>query len=220
MNVIIVGAYQTVYYLCRLFLSKGYKVTIINRDLSECNRLAHNLKATVVHGDGSEPQILEEAGANSADVILAITPNDQDNLLICQLGFSRFHIPRVLAVVNNPENERVFKKLNISAVSLIRVLSILIEQRTSFEDIRNLFSIAEGKINVTEIVLKSSSPAVGKTLQQIGLPKGSLIASILRENKPVVPDGSTQLLDKDRLVVITLPENHGQVLLNLTGNKI
>ncbi|RQV98919.1 TrkA family potassium uptake protein, partial [bacterium] len=62
MNVIIIGAYQTTYYLCRLFLSKGYKVTLINRRLEECERLAHNLKATVVHGDGSDPQILEEAG--------------------------------------------------------------------------------------------------------------------------------------------------------------
>ncbi|MBN2029198.1 NAD-binding protein [bacterium] len=220
MNIMIIGAYQSVYYLCRLFLSKGYKVTVINRNQEECERLAHNLKATIVHGDGSDPQILEEAGANSADAILAITPNDQDNLLICQLGFSHFHIPRTLAVVNDPDNEHVFRKLGVAAVSLTRVLSMLIEQQTDFDDITNLFSIGEGKINVTEVVLSTSSRAVGKTVQQIGMPNGSLIASILRQNKPIVPSGSTQLLDKDRLIVVTLPENHGEVLKILTSDQI
>ncbi|MBN2414661.1 NAD-binding protein [bacterium] len=220
MNVIIVGAYQTVYYLCRLFLSKGYRVTIINRHHEECERLAHNVKATVVHGDGSDPQILEDAHAHTADVILAITPNDQDNLLICQLGFTHFHIPQTLAVVNDPDNERVFKELGVPAISFTRVISLMIEQKTAFTDITNLFSIGEGKINVTEIILKTSSPVVGKSLQKIGLPKGSLIASILREEHPIVPDGSTQLLGKDRIIIITLPENHGQALRILTGDKI
>lgn len=220
MNVIIVGAYQTTYYLCRLFLSKGYKVTLINRHTEECERLSHNLKATVVHGDGSDPQILEEAGAHTTDAILAITPHDQDNLLICQLGFTHFHIPQVLAVVNDPDNERIFRELGVPAISFTRVLSMMIEQKTDFEDITNLFSISEGKINITEVVLKASSPVTGKLLHQIGLPKGSLIASILREDHPIVPGGSTQLLDKDRLIVVTLPENHGQALRVLTGDKL
>ncbi|MFO7890827.1 MAG: NAD-binding protein [bacterium] len=220
MNVIIIGAYQTSYYLCRIFRSKGYKITIINRKKEECERLAHNVKATIVQGDGSDPMILEDAGAYTADAILAITPNDQDNLLICQLGFSHFHIPKTLAVANDPDNERVFKELGVSAVSFTKVLSILIEQKTDFENITNLFSIAEGKINVTEVVVNTSSPVVGKSLHKIGLPEGSLIASILREDKPIVPGGSTQLLDKDRLIVVTLPENHDKSLRILTGDKI
>lgn len=220
MHVIIVGVFQTVYFLCRLFLSKGYKVTIINRDLEECERLAHNLKATVIHGDGSDPQILEEACAHTADAILAITPNDHDNLLICQLGFNHFNITQTFAVVNDPDNEQIFRELGVSAISFTRVLSLMIEQKTDFHDITNLFSIGEGKINVTEVVLKSSSPVVGKTLQHIGLPKSSLIASILREDKPIVPDGSTQLVDNDKLIIITLPENHGTTLRILTGDKI
>ncbi len=220
MNIIIVGAYQTMYYLCRLFLSKGYKVTLINRHMEECTRLAHNLNATVVHGDGSDPQILEEAHAYAANAILAITPNDQDNLLICQLGFNHFHIPQTLAVVNDPDNEKIFQKLGVPAISFTRVLALMIEQKTDFDDITNLFSIGEGKINVTEVVLKVTSPVVGKSLQQIRLPKGSLIASILRENEPIIPDGSTQLSDHDRLIIVTLPENHGKTLRILTGDKI
>jgi trk system potassium uptake protein TrkA len=220
MHAIIVGPYDAVYYLCRIFIAKGYKVTVINRDEEECKKLAHQFKATVVLGDGSAPQILEEAGAYTADIILAITPNDQDNLLICQLGQIHFNVPRALAIVNDPDNEEIFRKLGVSAVSFTRMLSKLIEQRTSFEEIVNLFPISEGKINVTEVALDSSSPVIEKSLQEIKMPANSLIVSIIRNGKAIIPDGTTLLKEKDRLVVITLPENHGQVLRFLTGDKI
>lgn len=220
MHVIIVGGYDAIYYLCRIFNAKGYKITIINSNEEECKKLAHQFKATVILGDGSAPQILEEAGAYTADVIIAITPRDQDNLLICQLGHIHFRIPRTLAIVNDPDNEEIFRKLGVSAISFTRILSKLIEQRTSFDDIINLFPISEGKINVTEVVLDSSSPIIGKSLQKIGMPADSLIVSILRNGEALIPGGTTLLKEGDRLVVITLPENHGQVLKFLTGDKV
>ncbi|MFH1943410.1 MAG: NAD-binding protein [bacterium] len=220
MKVIIVGGMQPVYFLCRLFHAKGYRVTVINRDKDACTWLARHLKATVIHGDGSDLQILEEAGASTVDAIIAITPNDQDNLVICQLGHIHFRIPRTLAMVNDPDNEEVFGKLGVSAVSVTRILSKLIEHRAGFEEVINLFPIGEGKINVTEIVLKSSSPVVGKSLREIGMPDGSLIASILRNDEPIIPRGGTMLQDKDRIVIITFPENHGEVLRILTGDRV
>jgi trk system potassium uptake protein TrkA len=219
MHVIIVGPYDAIYYLCRIFMAKGYKITIINQDEEECKKLAHQFKASVVLGDGSAPQILDEAGAYTADIIIAITPKDQDNLLICQLGHIRFHIPKTLAIVNDPDNEEIFRKLGVSAISFTRILSKLIEQRTSFEEIVNLFPISEGKINVTEVVLDSSSPIIEKSLQQIKMPADSLIVSILRKGEALIPGGTTLLKEGDRLVVITLPENHGQVLRFLTGER-
>jgi trk system potassium uptake protein TrkA len=220
MHVIIVGPYDAIYYLCRVFNAKGYTVTIINSNEEECKKLAHQFKATVVLGDGSAPQILEEAGANTADIIIAMTPKDQDNLLICQLGHIHFRIPRTLAIVNDPDNEVIFRKLGVSAISFTRILSKLIEQRTSFKEIINLFPISEGKINVTEVVLDSSSPIIEKSLQEIKMPADSLIVSILRNGEALIPSGTTLLKEVDRLVVITLPENHGQVLKFLTGDKV
>ncbi|MBI1928289.1 NAD-binding protein [Candidatus Poribacteria bacterium] len=219
MNILIVGGGKLVYFLSRTFISKGYSVTIINRDREECSWLARRLKATAVYGDGSNPQILEEAGAGTADAVLAVTPNDQDNLVICQLASLRFHVPRTLALVNDPDHEEVFRQLGItSAFSTTRVLSSLIEQRAGFEGITNLLPVGEGKVNVTEVVLEGTSPVVGRALRDIAFPENSLIACLLRDDQPIVPRGTTVLQERDRLIVMTLPENHGQVLKMLTGD--
>lgn len=209
-----------IYFLGRTFLAKGYYVTVINRNHEECVRLARRLKATVVHGDGSNPRILEEAGANTVDAILAVTPNDQDNLVICQLADLQFHVPRTLALVNDPDNEEVFRKLGITAAfSTTRILASLIEQRAGFEDITNLIPAGEGKVNITEVVLQESSPVAGKPLHGITLPVNSLIACVLRPDKTIIPRGDTQLCAGDRLIVVSLPENQGQVLRALTGEE-
>lgn len=221
MNVLIVGGEKLVYFLARLFTSKGHSVTVINRAQRECTRLARRLKSTIVYGDGSDLTILEEAGARSADAVLAATPNDEDNLVICQLASFHFGVPRTLALVNDPDNEEVFQKLEItSAISITRLLASLIEQRTGFDDIINLVPVGEGKLNITEVSLKKTSPVVGKTLMEIALPENSLIASIMRNEEPIVPRGPTELAAGDRLVLITLPENHGRVLKKLTGDSI
>ncbi|MCZ7665597.1 MAG: NAD-binding protein [Thermoleophilia bacterium] len=93
MRVLIVGSGKTLYFLGRTFSSKGYQVTIINRDRDECVQLARRLNATVVQGDGSDPEVLEDAGARGTDAVLALTSSDQDNLVICQLASLLFNVP-------------------------------------------------------------------------------------------------------------------------------
>ena len=220
MKIIVVGGAPLVYFLCRTFISKGHAVVLINRDREECSRLARRLKATVVHGDGSDPQILAEAGAEGADALLTVTPNDEDNLVICEIAARRFGVPRTLALVNDPDNEQVFKELsNATAFSATRLLANLIEQRAGFEEITNLIPIGEGKINVTEIALSEDAPVVGKSLKDVALPEDALIAGILRDGDPIVPRGLTVLRARDRLILITLPGNHGQVLKSLLGES-
>jgi trk system potassium uptake protein TrkA len=220
MKILIVGGGKLVYFLARSFLSKGYTAIIVNRNRGECVWLARSLKAKVVYGDGSDYRILQEAEAGSADAILAVTPNDQDNLVICQLASQRFSVPRTLALVNDPDNEEVFRKLNITAAfSTTHILSSLIEQRAGFEEITNLIPVGEGKVNITELQLKENAPVIGKSLQEILLPENSLVAVILRNSRPIVPRGTTALQAGDRLILMTLPENYGQVLKMLTGEK-
>jgi trk system potassium uptake protein TrkA len=181
--------------------------------------LARRLKATIVHGDASDLELLEEAGGHTADVVLAVTPNDQDNLVICQLASLRFGVPWILALVNDPESELVFRELGIAAVSTTRILSKLIEERAGFEEIINLIPIDEGRVNLTEIVLRENSPVIGRSLREIELPDNSLVAYIIRQEHSVVPRGPTVLQAQDRLIVISLPENHGQVLKVLSGSS-
>jgi len=221
MNMLIIGGGKTVYFLAKAFFSKGYSVTIINRKKEECSWLAKQLKATVVFGNATDLQVLKEAHASSMDAVLAVTPNDEDNLIICQLAKLNFGVERTLALVNDPDNEQVFQQLGVTtAFSTTRMISSLIEQRASLEEIVGLFSVAEGKVNVTEVILTKSSPVLGKSLMEINLPANCLIACILRNSEPVIPRGATTLCANDRLVLITLPENHGPVLKLLTGNNI
>ena len=221
MNILIVGGGKIVYFLAKAFFSKGYSVTIINRKREECTWLARQLEATVVFGNATDPQILKEADMSSMDAALAVTPNDEDNLVICQLAKLNFGVQRTLALVNDPDNEEVFRELGVStAFSTTHMISTLIEQRTGLEEIVGLFSVAKGKVNVTEVALTENSPVLGKSLVEINLPANCLIACILRNDEPVIPRGATTLHANDQLVLITLPENHGPALKLLTGNTI
>jgi trk system potassium uptake protein TrkA len=217
MKIIIVGGGKPLFFLCRNFTAKGYRVTIINRDKGECVLLSRQLTATVLCGDGSDPEILKEAGTMGADAVLAVTPNDQDNLVICQLAALKFGVPKAIALANDPDNAETFERLGVSAFSTTRIVGSLIEQRASMEQILNLLPVGEGRVNVTEIVLEAGSPVVGKQLKDIDLPQNALIAVVIRDNRPMVPGGENDLLAGDRIVLITLPENHGPALKVLTG---
>jgi len=219
MNIIIVGGGKTVYFLARTFLSKGHSVTIVSRNKEDCVQLARRLKVTVACGDGSSPIVLEEAGARNAQAVLAVTPNDQDNLVICQLATSRFGVPRAVALVNDPENEEVFKALDVPAFSVTPAIASLLEQQASLDEITHLVPVSQGKVNITEVVVKPDSPVVGKTLREVDLPADALITVVIRDGEPVIPRGFTRLDAGDRVVLVTLPASHGPALRAITGER-
>ena len=176
MKVIIIGGGKVVYFLAKTFLSKGYEVTIINRDQDYCERLAKKLRATIIHGDGSDPYFLEDAEALKADAVAALTPNDPDNLFICQLAEQKFKVPKTFALVNNPTNEWIFQKLGVTKViSTTSIISSLIEQQVTVDDVTNLFPIDEGKVTVTQVVLTEESPVLGRSLSEVSLPYDCLL---------------------------------------------
>jgi trk system potassium uptake protein TrkA len=221
MRVILVGGgetIETIYYLARHFERPGYRVTIVNPDPAEAQMLSRRVKATVILGDGSDPVILEEAGARRADVLLSLTAYDPDNLVACQIAQQVFGVPRTMALVNDPDNEEVFRQLGIPLVfSATRVIGSLIEGHTVFDEITNLFPAAEGQVQVTEIELPEGAPAAGRTLQALDLPQDSLVAAIIRDRQVIVPHGDTQLRVSDHLILIALPEYQEQIVRALTG---
>lgn len=219
MKVILAGGGKSAYFLARLFLSKGFHVTAVSRDAAECTGLARRLeKAVVVHGNPSAPEVLEDAGAAEAEVVLAVTDHDHDNLVIAQLAALRFRVPRVLALVNDPDNEEVFRKLGVQGTfSVTRLLAGLIEQQVDFSEITNLIPVGEGKVVISELRLDARAPAAGRALRDIPLPEGALVAGVVRQGDPLVPRGSTVLEAGDRLVLVTLPAHQGRALKALTG---
>ncbi len=217
MKILIVGGGKPLYFMCRAFMSKGYEVTVINGDEDECVRLARKLKVLVVHGDGSDSRVMEEAGVYGTDVVLAVTAHDQDNLVICQIAAVKFHVSKTIALVNDPDNEEVFRKLGVSAFSTTHIIARLIEERASLDEITNLIPVGEGKVNITEVGVLAEFPVAGKALREIELPDNSLVAIVLREGSAIVPRGSTRILTGDRVILVTLPENHGPVIKAFTG---
>ena len=213
MKIILIGGSKLAYFLAKQFASKNYYTTIINEDLEEAKTLSRTLKATVIHGQGSDPATLGEAGALQADVVLSLTTHDEDNLIACQIAQKEYGVPRTIALVNDPENQQIFEKLGITvAFSATQIIASLIEQQTASSDIQNLLPIAEGKVNVTEIALEQDNPAVNKTIDELQLPNGTLIACILRKGEVIVPNGENSLQALDRLIVIGQPESYGQLM--------
>ncbi|MBE9042909.1 NAD-binding protein [Pleurocapsales cyanobacterium LEGE 10410] len=213
MKIILIGGSKLAYFLTKQFASKNYYTTIINSDINEAKNLSRTLKATVIHGEGSDPHTLSQAGAYQADVVLSLTTEDEDNLIACQIAQKEYGVPRTIALVNDPENQPIFEKLGITvAFSATQIIASLIEQQTASGDIQNLLPIAEGKVNVTEIALQEDNPVVGKTIDEIQLPNGTLIACILRQGEVIVPSGENSLQALDRLITIGQPESYGQLM--------
>lgn len=218
MKAILVGTGRQLYFMAREFLSKGHSVVVVCRDLDDAQWIARRLKATVLHGDGSVPSRLEDAGAREAEIVIAATPRDPDNLLICQVAERCFGVPITLALVTDPDNQEVFPKLGVkNVVSLTQMVSQLTEHRTAAEEIKNLAIMAEGAVNVTDLVLPEDSPVVGRPLASAGLPRDALVASVVRGATAIIPRGDTVLAAGDRIVLVTLPASYGQALKYLTG---
>lgn len=221
MKIIIVGGGKVVYFLAKVFASKGHHPVIVNNSREECQWLSRQLKTLVLCGDGSRLHMLEEAGAREATAVLAVTPRDQDNLVICQLASRMFGVPRTLALVNDPENREVFQNLGVGvSFSTTHIMASLIEQQAGMEEIVNLLPVAQGKVIVTEVMLHQGLPAVGRSLEELKMPNGSLIGAAIRDDSVLVPRGSDRLEAGDRLVMICTPESYGPALRCLMGEEV
>ena len=204
MKVILVGGGKLVYFLTKEFARRGSATTVINPHQDQAQALARETSATVIIGDGSNPLVLKAAGAYQADVLVALTAEDDVNLVACQIAQHQYSVPRTIALVNDPDYREVFQQLGVTVTfSATQILAHLIEERIGFEAIQSLIPIAGGKIQMTEVILQADSPALGQTLQTLDLPEGVLVGSIIRQDLVIVPRGYTELLAGDRLVLLT-----------------
>lgn len=223
MRIILIGGgetIETIYFLARHFSKEGGQVTVLDPDPDEARMLSQRVQATVILGDGSDPAALEQAGARRADVLIALAAYDPDNLVACQIAQQMFGVPRTMALVNDPENEAVFHQLGIDIVfSATKIIGLLISEHTAYEDIANLIPVADGRVHVSEVILPKGAPGAGRPLKELGLPHGCLVTTVIRRGKVIVPGGNDALQVADRLVLVTLIENHEQALQILTGDR-
>lgn len=219
MHLVIIGGGRIGIFLAKRLLQQRHSVVIIEKDPEMAQEIARDIEAIVLCGDGCEPAILEQAGIERADVIAAITGNDEDNFVACQVAKEQFKVKRTIARVNDPENERAFNELGIDvAIGATVILGKIIEEEASFSDFVELLSFKRGKLALIRIDLPEESPVINKPLQELQLPPSSVLVCIVRADEVIVPKGDTVLKPLDDVVALTLIENKQQLLNYLIGN--
>lgn len=220
MYIIIAGAGKVGYFLAKRLVANKNTVSIVDKDKVVCEELSKELEALVINGDACDPHILEEAGIERADVLAAVTGDDEDNLIICQMAKQLFNVQRTVGRVNNPDNEHTFSELGIDVpVDSTKLIAKVIEEEVSFSDFVNLMSFKRGKLTIVRVDLPADSPVINKAVKDISLPKDSVLVSILRGEDVIVPRGDTVLKPGDDLIALTLIGNEPQ-LLNLLVGKL
>ncbi len=220
MYIVIVGAGKVGYFLAKRMIAAKHTVAIVDKDKAICEEIAKQLEGLVIHGDGCDPRILEEAGLGRAEVVAAVTGDDEDNLIICQLAKEKFRIQRTVARVNNPDNEHTFSELGIDVpIDSTKIIAKIIEEEVSFSDFVNLMSFKRGKLSIVRVDLPPDSPVINKRVQDIQLPPDSVLVSIVRGEEVIVPKGNTAFQAQDDIIALTLVGNEPQ-LLNLLVGKI
>jgi trk system potassium uptake protein TrkA len=209
MYILIVGGGSIGYHLSRQLLREGHEVLVVEKDQAKCERFEDELGNVCMHGDGCEVATLTEAGAARADVFIAATNEDEDNLVACQVARHKFNIGRTIARVSNPKNEEIFKKLGIDCtVAVTNLIMKHIEEEIPTHPMSHLLTMMEEGTEIVEIIISKDSPAEGKALKDLKPPKDSILVLLIRDGqKPRIPLLDTVFRENDRIIAFTTLEN-------------
>lgn len=205
MNVIIVGGGKTGSQLASQLIGGGHQVRLIEDRPSILERLREELPSeNIVAGDGSSPKVLESAGIEHAQVLAAVTGEDEDNLVITTLGRFEFGVPRIIARVNNPKNAWLFTpEMGVDvALSQSDILAKLIAEEMSLGDMMTLLKLRKGEFSIVEEKVDPRAVVVGKALRDIDLPPQCVFAAVIRKGQLIVPNGNTELAPVDEVIAL------------------
>jgi trk system potassium uptake protein len=204
MYIIVTGGGKVGYYLVKNLLNQGHEVLVIERDKRKCDMISADLGSICQRGDATDSLLMEEAGMGRADLVIAVTGDDEDNLMICQMAKKKFNVPRTIARINNPKNESIFKLLGIDqTVSVTDLILAQIEREIPAQSLVHLLTLREAGATFIEAKVPEKSPAVGKPLQALNIPDDCVIPLIIRNGKGIVPHGETMLQAGDEVVAVT-----------------
>jgi trk system potassium uptake protein len=219
MYIIVVGGGKVGYYLTRTLAAEGHEVTLVEKDRRRLARLTESLGEIVTWGDGCEYRVMQALGMNRANCVVAVTGDDEDNLVICQMAKWRFGVERTISRVNDPKNEEIFSTLGVDqTLSSTRLVYSLIQQEVDVGEMVLLSAMKQGKIEVVSVELTSDSPVVGKALKDIMLPGEIVISAIIREEDIVLPSATTQFLNGDIVIALAHPGEQAALRDALMGS--
>jgi trk system potassium uptake protein len=206
MYVIVAGAGKVGWNLARELVDKGHEVTLLEVDRRRYLVVEEELEHAVQYGDATELWVLERAGIQRADLVIAVTGDDEDNMLVCQVAKEKYLCDRVIARVNNPRNLQHFKLLGIQpVVSATDLILRLIEHEVPRYGLVHLLALEEERLEIIELEVFPKAPADGRRVADVHLPEGSLIISVLREGKGFVPTGETVIKAGDEILLVLDP---------------
>ena len=218
MYVVIAGAGKVGWNLARELISKGHEVTVIESERSRYLTVEQELEHAIQYGDATELWVLERAGINRADLTIAVTGDDEDNLLICQIAKEKYLCARIIARVNNPRNRPYFELLGIQpVVSATDLILRLIEHEVPSYGLVHLLDLRDEQLEIIEVEVGQGAPAAGRKVAEVELPDGSLIISVLRNGKGFVPKADTVIDAGDEVLLVLDPGLEERITAQFSG---
>jgi len=223
MRIVVIGAGKVGTYIATDLVEQGHEVVVVERDATriERRRAIEALADVVwVAADACEVSELVRAEPERADVLVAVTGDDEDNLVVALLAKQEFAVPRVLARVNHPANEWMFDELwGVDvAVSTPHLLSALVEEAVSVGSLVRLLQVAGGRARLAEVTLGPTSPAIGRPIAEVGFPRGSSVVAIVRSGEVVIPRGDVVFLAGDEVLTLVSDDTELDVTAALIGH--
>ncbi len=221
MKILIAGAGSVGRHMATELGASGHELTVVDIDAATLARLALGGSSGTVHGDACDLDVLARAGAATADVVAAVTGDDEDNLVIALLAKQEFGVPRVIGRVNNPNNEWMFTDMwgvDVS-VSTPHLLTALVEEAVTVGSFVRLLSFANGAARLAEVTLADDSPAIGLSVAELGLPRESTVVAVLRDGHVIVPRGDTVVHRGDEVMLLVTGDAEPAVRQVLIGAR-
>jgi trk system potassium uptake protein len=219
MYIIVIGGGKVGYHLTKALLAEGHEVLIIERDRSRLEYICSELGSICLLGDGCEASIQAEAGTARADMLIAVTGDDEDNLVSCQVAKHKFKVPRTIARSSNPKNETLFRMMGIDfTVSSTNVIMENIQQEVPTHILTHLLTMHDRGVELVEIKIPADSTSVGQRIKDISLPSGSVLTLIIRRGqKPVMASPEIVIQTGDQIIALTPMDTEEQLKIALRG---
>jgi trk system potassium uptake protein TrkA len=216
--VIVVGGGKVGYYLTKELLEAGHEIVLLEKDGGRARQIANEVGSIVLQRDGCEGKHLAEAGANRAAIVAAVTGDDEDNLVVCQMAKHHFDVPRTIARVNNPRNEDLFRHLGVDEViSPTRMALAAIEQDIPVHELLHLAQLQGGELELVEAQIAEGSPAIGRRPSDIDLPAGCTLFVLIRGDSAQAIRPETVFQAGDKVLAISRAEGEKDLHRQLIG---
>jgi trk system potassium uptake protein TrkA len=207
MYIVIAGGGKVGANLARTLLGLGHEMTLVEQRRDRFETLEEEFEHRVQLGDATELFVLERAGlARPPDLVVAVTGDDEDNMIICQIAKARYGVEKVIARVNDPRNQEHFDLLGVSpTISATSIILAMIEHEVPEHGLIHLLELRKENLEIVEVQLDADSPCVGKQVSRITLPPGSRLITVMREGEAQMADGSTELRAGDQVLAVLEP---------------